>query len=332
MTNTEDQVKMLQRMRARIARELNRDAEERTEVEEEFAELEFGGDEAAQAGAELLGASKYVNRYNVAKTQEAEMDAAVANRSFVANLIAYFCGHRRKNRVELDPEFEQLEKEDKIARSKENRIDFEEKLAMYKFFMAGNFYLDNIGKVEVCLNDQIVETTFMFPSYVHLLTEKSRKEIAPHRLLVSQHEKLEAFLKHIEVLKVEMIWQQRLGQVSPAIKTFANQWFYLSWVNFLLIILVNFLFIQYLVWDQATDKLIMETADQLSLVQGVGLIQAAIAFIVLFSYYLENRAKFKFILAERAANNVKELEQFGQNKGSRAFGFRKSLQVNVRVK
>jgi hypothetical protein len=47
---------------------------------------------------------------------------------------------------------------------------------------------------------------------------------------------------------------------------------------------------------------------------------------------LENRAKFKFILAERAANNLKELEKFGLNKGSKAFGYRKSLQVNVRVK
>ena len=55
----------------------------------------------------------------------------------------------------------------------------------------------------------------------------------------------------------------------------------------------------------------MTTADELSMVQGVGLIQSAIAFVVLFSYYLENRAKFKFILSERAANNVKELEQFG---------------------
>lgn len=253
---------MLQRMREKIARELARDADERNEIEDEFAELEFGGDDGGQMGVELLGASKYTNRYNVAKTQEAEMDETVANRSFLATLIAYFCGSRKKNRVEIDyAEFEQLEKEDKIARSKENRIDFEEKLAMFKFFIAGNFYLDNIGKVEVCLNEQIVETTFMFPSYVHLLTEKARKEIATNRLLVSQHEKLEAFLKHTEVLKVEMIWQQRLGQVSPVIKTFANQWFYLSWVNFLLIILVNVLFIQYLVWDQAADKLIMETAD-----------------------------------------------------------------------
>ena len=64
----------------------------------------------------------------------------------------------------------------------------------------------------------------------------------------------------------------------------------------------------------------------------MGLIQTAIAFVVLFSYYLENRAKFQYILAERAANNVKELDQFGMNKGSRAFGFRKSLRVNIRVK
>lgn len=87
-----------------------------------------------------------------------------------------------------------------------------------------------------------------------------------------------------------------------------------------------------MVWDKESDSLTMTTADELSLVQGVGLIQTAIAFIVLFSYYLENRAKFKFILSEKAANNVKELDQFGMNKGSKAFGYRKSLQVNVRVK
>lgn len=136
------------------------------------------------------------------------MNAAAGKGGLVPSMIAYFCGHRKKNKVEIDyNEFDRLEKDEKIRRSKENRMDFEEKLAMYKFFIAGNFYLDNIGKVEVCLNDQIVETTFMFPSYVHLLTEKSRKAIATHRLGVSQHEKLEAFLKHIDVLKVEMIWQ-----------------------------------------------------------------------------------------------------------------------------
>lgn len=78
-----------------------------------------------------------------------------------------------------------MEKEEKIHKSKESRTDFEEKLAMYKFFIAGNFYLDNIGKVEVYLNDTIVETMFKFPSYVHLLTDKSRKEIATIRLGVS---------------------------------------------------------------------------------------------------------------------------------------------------
>lgn len=203
------------------------------------------------------------------------MEAEAESGTVLAKLIRYFFQSRRNNKVVNDYSkfnYGNMEKEDKIHKSKESRTDFEEKLQMYKFFIAGNFYLDNIGKVEVYLNDQIVETMFKFPSYVHLLTEKSRKEIATNRLGVSQHEKLEAFLKHIDVLKVEMIWQQRLGQVSTAIKVFANQWFYLSWINFLLIILVNFLFIQYLIWDQESDSLTMVSGDELSLVQGVGLI------------------------------------------------------------
>ena len=126
-----------------------------------------------------------------------------------------------------------------------------------------------------------------------------------------------------------MLWQQRLGQLSPAIKKFANQWSYLSWVNFILIIVINLMFVQYFV--QKDGQLTFEPPDRRSLVEGVGLIQTTIAFIVLFSYYLENWAKFKYIIAEAAQNNKEELQNFGLQKGSNAFGMRRSFKVSIKV-
>jgi len=51
------------------------------------------------------------------------------------------------------------------------------KIKMYEFHLAGNFYEDNIGKVEIqreSINDEedleLAETTFKLPSYCKHLT------------------------------------------------------------------------------------------------------------------------------------------------------------------
>ena len=66
LVDEEDQVKMLQRMRDKIQRELNRFSDEQKEVEEEFAELELALNDGKTEHA-LLSADKYANRYNTAK-------------------------------------------------------------------------------------------------------------------------------------------------------------------------------------------------------------------------------------------------------------------------
>lgn len=79
-----------------------------------------------------------------------------------------------------------MTKNQKISKTKEERLKFEEKLRMYKFFKAGNFYEDNIGNLEVVQADNtIITTLFKYPSYTLLLTERSRGEVPNNIFLVS---------------------------------------------------------------------------------------------------------------------------------------------------
>lgn len=85
----------------------------------------------------------------------------------------------------------------KIERKKYNidkRFEFAEKLKQYRFFLACLFYEDNIGRVEVRVdNGALVEDTFRIPAYVKLLTQKTRDTIPTLILQVSQQEKLNFF-------------------------------------------------------------------------------------------------------------------------------------------
>lgn len=87
------------------------------------------------------------------------------------------------------------------------------------------------------------------PSLVHLLPPRSRKRIPKIIFGVSQQEKLEAFMREVPLLQEEMVWQQRLGNQSTTAKLFANLYNELSWVNFIIICVVNILFIHTLIID-----------------------------------------------------------------------------------
>jgi hypothetical protein len=52
------------------------------------------------------------------------------------------------------------------------------------------------------------------------------------------------------MLKDEMKWQQKLGQFSPTVKQFANNWMKLSYVNLTIIIVTNILFVMTLEYDE----------------------------------------------------------------------------------
>ena len=71
------------------------------------------------------------------------------------------------------------------------------------------------------------------------------------------------FVSMIDELKIEMLWQQRLGRSSKALKTFANQWKELSWVNFTFVGLVNLMFIFFLEVDLNTRDIdFMRAVDE----------------------------------------------------------------------
>lgn len=54
------------------------------------------------------------------------------------------------------------------------------------------------------------------------------------------------FMSEIYSLETEMLWQQRVGAFSRAIKAIANNWEVLPWINFVLVCVINVLLITYL--------------------------------------------------------------------------------------
>ena len=102
-------------------------------------------------------------------------------------------------------------------------------------------------------------------------------------------------MSNVPLLREEMVWQQRLGQISSSLKMFANRYFELSYVNFTMICLVNILFLQTLQYNEI-EEIVFNEGWQRPVVEGISTIQTSIAFIVMFSYYLESRARFVYLI------------------------------------
>ena len=77
-----------------------------------------------------------------------------------------------KKKINESSSYENLSRNDKIQRTKEDRCDFELRLKMYRAYKAYLFYRENIGKVEIKNNDgELIPITFPFPSFYPLLTQ-----------------------------------------------------------------------------------------------------------------------------------------------------------------
>lgn len=81
---------------------------------------------------------------------------------------------------------------------------------------------------------------------------------------------MEKFVETVELLKIEMQWQQQLGRISPALKYYANNWEYLSWLNFILILIINLMLMLFM--DLQDKEMTISTAWQNYLLKGVGLV------------------------------------------------------------
>jgi hypothetical protein len=73
---------------------------------------------------------------------------------------------------------------------------------------------------------------------------------------VSQQQKLEFFMGQLELYRTEMIWQQKLGRFSPALKLFANNWSGLAALNFALLVCTNLLWLWVLKADDVAGSTI----------------------------------------------------------------------------
>jgi hypothetical protein len=57
---------------------------------------------------------------------------------------------------------------------------------------------------------------------------------------------MESFVSRIGEFTIEMKWQSAIGCHTLWLKTLANQWNMLSWLNFTFIIVINLMFILFL--------------------------------------------------------------------------------------
>ena len=142
------------------------------------------------------------------------------------------------------------------------------------------------------------------------------------------------------MLLIEMKWQQRLGRVSYALKIFANQWDLLSWINFYIICFINIMLIAFYTVEPQEDgrddkgnQIIVDVYkipnEQINeIVNDIGLIQTAVAGVVVIAYYIEYRAKLKYKIQESKGQKNIDLQGYGQNYGSQGYGHRKSGRLN----
>lgn len=123
-------------------------------------------------------------------------------------------------------------------------------------------------------------------------------------------------------------------------KVFANEWNNLSWVNFILICIVNALFLRLLRYDAKTKQAVYGQDSNSKLtenaVKGMGTIQAAVAGIVVLSYYIENRATLlhrieRRVSAKNLENQLKDFD-YGLNRGSDAYGSRKANMIDIKAR
>lgn len=171
----------------------------------------------------------------------------------------------QKGEAKVAP-FEKMSKEERIRESKTRRLEFLEKQRLFKYYLATNFYEDNVATVEIAQTikgvSKLIPATFMMPAYTKHLTDRTRDDIPVAALGVSQQEKLEAFQGGLRRLRDEMRWQQRLGQFSPSLKRFANSWLLLSKCNLALILLVNGAFVATLQYDDLGPSRVRQYGEE----------------------------------------------------------------------
>lgn len=97
-----------------------------------------------------------------------------------------------KNDVEdyvKEPEVPVVSDKDKLeAELKDfDTKEFMTQLELFKFYMASNFYDDNIGRIElVDKDDNIVHESFQIPEYIQHLTPETREKVPYYCNQVSQ--------------------------------------------------------------------------------------------------------------------------------------------------
>lgn len=118
--------------------------------------------------------------------------------------------------------------------------------------------------------------------------------------------------------------------MSPALKYYANNWLTLSWLNFLLIIMINLMLMFFM--DLQDKEMTIGTAWQNYLLKGVGLVQTVTAGVVVSAYYIEYRATLKQRILRENMRSKESVQDYGRNYGSQGYGERKSGKNSKQIK
>ena len=74
-----------------------------------------------------------------------------------------------------------MSKDEKIFKTKSDRLEFLEKQKLFKFYLAQNFYEDNVATVEIAqktpTGNNLITASFMMPSYTKHLSDRTRDGI-----------------------------------------------------------------------------------------------------------------------------------------------------------
>lgn len=138
-TLQDDPDKIVEKVKAKIQTDINNEVLQM----EKFADQNIFDYEETDAGIEVDTMTDIMAPPGGGGKKKDEAEKKKKLEVFREKLMKFVNRILKRNKVEVDKNaipFEELSKNEKISQSKMNRAEFEEKLSLFKFYLADNFY------------------------------------------------------------------------------------------------------------------------------------------------------------------------------------------------
>lgn len=135
---------------------------------------------------------------------------------------------------------------------------------------------------------------FKIPPFCTFMGEYSRKQLIYGSGInrESQSDKLEDFFSKIKVVKAEMKSLQKLQRISRVRKYMTEIWAKLSNASFIMVILINLLFLIFYQTDDDTNTIYFIYPEAEIIIEILGIVQCFISFLVVISYFQKYHGVF----------------------------------------